>query len=275
MIEHVARSSAGELRAGTAPDVEAGLADLYLRQAHHRRRARVSTVVALALAVGLGWGAGTALTRADTSQGPTPARPVPSRAGDPVCDDPRVDCLGGRTYRFALTAPVQWRVPSDFEVNLGAGMGALNVEAYREGKPDAGVSVLERVRASVANGTAPARGVADSPRGFVDWVATRPFLAAGTPERTRIDGRRAWQVLVTLSRSAGPGDSRCNGYACHAVTYQPGQSTGIWADMAARYTAFRVPGVGTTVVWSWVFSGDTRDLAQLDAAVHGLSWPGG
>jgi hypothetical protein len=26
------------------------------------------------------------------------------------------------------------------------------------------------------------------------------------------------------------------------------------------------------VVWSWVFSGDVRDLAGLDEAVRGLSW---
>jgi len=43
--------------------------------------------------------------------------------------------------------------------------------------------------------------------------------------------------------------------------------------MVADYTAFDLPGGGTTVVWSRAFGHDTRALARNEASVAGLSWP--
>jgi hypothetical protein len=273
MIDQIARTSAEQLRSGTTQDVDAGLADLHLRHARHRRRTRAGAMAAVALALGLGWGAGSVFTRTHDAGAPGPTHRAPARDGGLACDWPRVHCLGGRTYRFDLTKPVTWHIPPDFAVNSGAGAGPLMVESYHDGEPVAGVTVMERVRASTPTGLSPAHGVADTPRDLVEWVADRPFLDAGRLVRTRVDGRQAWQVRVTLARGAGPGEGLCNGNACHPITRQPnGAITGIWGDMAAEYTAFRVPGAGTTVVWSWIFSGDTGDLADLHSATSGLTW---
>jgi len=84
-------------------------------------------------------------------------------------------------------------------------------------------------------------------------------------------------VRVVVARGVAPGEMLCNSRSlCHAITYQRGGvPTGIWGNMAAEYTAFRLPGGGTTVVWSWIFTGDRSHLGALDEAVHSLSWPPG
>ena len=79
MIEQFARASAEDLRAGTTSDVEAGLADLHVRQERRQRRIRVGAVAAVVLAVGLGWTGGAALTHRD-DRGGSPAHPAPSQS---------------------------------------------------------------------------------------------------------------------------------------------------------------------------------------------------
>jgi hypothetical protein len=274
MIEQLARSSAEDLRTTTVADVEAGLADLHVRQARHRRHAACAAAGAVVLAVALGTGAGIALTR-DQHRAVTPSHPGPSQTRrDAACKQPLVDCLGGRTYRFALVRPVQWALPPRFEVNSGTGATPVVVESYRQLAPTAGVTVMERVRASSPDGTAPAQ-VAGQPQAFVRWVASRPFLNAGRVIRTTLDGRVAWQVRVRLDQDASPGSGVCSGrYRCHLITYQPGGvPTGIWGNMAAEYTAIHLPGAGTTVVWSWAFTDNLRHLRSLDEAVQGVTWP--
>jgi hypothetical protein len=286
MIEQLARAGAQELRDTVRVDSDAGLADLHVRHARHRRQAGLTAVAAVVLAVGLGAGAGVALDRAHDDRAPTPTRPVTSpdsmELDEPVCAAPRVDCRGDGTYRFELTRPVVWALPPGFGANApaqttssGGEALSLRVESSRQAPPDAGVVVLERVRASRPDGRGPAVGVNDSPHTFVNWVATRPYLDAGTVERTTLDGHAAWRVRVTLASGAARGGATCVGrYTCHAVTYQPGAGvTGIWGDMSAQYTAIRLPGAGTTVVWSWIFSSDTRHLGTVEEAVHSISWP--
>jgi len=276
MIEQLARSSSEELRTRTTADVEAGLADLHVRLAHHRRRTGLAVAAAIVFAAGLGAGVGVLATHTDAGSPTTPSHPGPTTSGqDPVCIAPRVDCLGDRTYRFALNRPVEWTIPPGFGVNSGAGASATMVESYREAPPTAGVTVLEDVRASSPDGTQPASAVDESPRAFVRWVAARRYLDAGEVIRTTLDGHPAWQVRVTLARGAAPGQGVCTDrYQCHAITFQPGgTSTGIWGDMAAEYTAIRLPGAGMTVVWSWMFTGSGGHLGALEEAVHGLSWP--
>ena len=275
MIEQVARASAEELRTGTTGDVEAGLADLHVRQAQHRRRTVVAAAATVALALGLGWSAGWMMTRSGPEDSQLPVKPGPSQVTEEVCQAARVTCLGDGVYRFALHRPVEYAPPPGFGVASGGGVTPGQVESYRQVGPTAGLTVLERVHAASPDGTLPAHGVGDGPQAFVDWVAARPFLDAGKVTRTTIDGRRAWQVRVVLAHDANRGEAICtSAYRCHAITYQRHEiSTGIWSDMAAEYTAFRLPGGGTTVVWSWIFTGDRSHLGALDEAVHSLSWP--
>jgi hypothetical protein len=277
MIEQVARVSAEELRAVTTSDIDAGLADLHVRQARHGRRTRLGAVAAVVLAVGLGWGAGAALTdRGHRSVAPT--HPAPSASPSFFhfpCSVSRVTCLGHRTYQFDLARPVRWRIPPGFQLAIDGGVSPLEVRGVR---PDeqAGVRVLEQVRASSPDGAHPASGVADDPHAFVDWVASRPFVHAGPVVRTELDGRPAWRVQVTPAPGAGPGRRLCGGYHCHLLTYQPDTSAaGINPGMVAELTAVHLSGAGTTVVWSWSFTGDTRDFSLLHQAVEGLSWPAG
>ncbi len=279
MIEQLARTSAQGLRSGIATDVDTGLADLYVRDARQRRRMRLGTVAAVVLALGLGWSARSVVTDSGDST-PGPSNPGPSgvpHEPDPgdVCSAALVSCLGDRTYRFALVRPVQWVIPRGFGADSGGGASSVMVESYRQTGPVAGVTVLERVRASSPNGSRPVARVADDPQAFVRWVASRPYLDAGHVVRTALAGHRAWQVRVTLARGAAVGDALCNGrIRCHAITYtRGGMTTGIWDDMAAEYTALRLPDGGTTVVWSWVFSGDPDQLGELAETVHGVSWP--
>jgi hypothetical protein len=280
MIDALARTAADDVRAATLGHAEAGLADLHVRQARHRRRTGLAAAAAVAVAAGLGIGAGVGLTRAthaDRSPSPTgPVSSADSNLKDPFCVAPRVECLGGRTYQFALVRPVRWAIPPGFGVDSGAGATSDEVESYRSVGPTAGVTVLERVRASSPDGKGLAPGVADSPHAFVSWVASRPFLDAGRVHQATLDGRAAWQVRVTLAPGVpqGPGKCSLQGFACYPIAHQRGlEYTGIWNDMAAEYTALRLPGGGTTVVWSWIFTGNPAHLGTLEEAVHSISWP--
>ena len=275
MIEQFARTSAAELRNGTSVDVEAGLADLHVRQADQRGKARFAAGVAVVLAVGLGAVGGTVL--AGDNRPSTPATPPPThQSKEPACERERTQCLGDRTYRYNLARPVVWALPSEFAADAGPGVEPYKVEvaSYRQGQSPYGVTVLERVSASSPDGQTPAPGVADDPQAFVDWVATRPYLDAGPVTRTTLDGHPAWQVTVTPAHSDSLRLSACDAGPCHLITHQPdGSTTGIWGTMAATYLALRLPGGGTTVVWSWRITPDPQDLDVLNEAVQGLSWP--
>lgn len=284
MIEQIARSSAEELRAGTAGDVEAGLADLHVRHARHRRHAVVGAVAAVAIALGVGWSAGSVMTREGDREnsgpvgpGPSPSPPILTQGfgGGDECSAPLVTCLGDRTYRFDLDRPVVWALPPLFGANSGSGATTQSVESYRSAAPVAGVTVLEHARASTPDGSRSARGIADDPQAFVEWVAERPFLDAGAVSPTTIDGHRAWRVRVHLDPHAGRGPGICSiTHRCHALTRQPhGVPTGIWGDMVSQYIAFHLPGAGTTVVWSWAFGGDVEHLGGLEEAVHAITFP--
>ena len=80
MIEQVARASAEELRIGTTGDVEAGLADLHVRQAQHRRtRPSSSRPRPSPSRSGSGWSAGWLMTRS-RGRGLHDPRSSPARA---------------------------------------------------------------------------------------------------------------------------------------------------------------------------------------------------
>ncbi len=286
MIEDLARSAADDLRSATTSDVDAGLLDVYAAHRHHRRHTAGAVAAAVVVALGAGWWGGQALTGA----APVTPQPVEQPRGvlpSARCSGP-VHCLGLLTYRFDLTRPVQWRIPSSYDVSSGSGVTAWQAatEAQRRstgqgGGPyqfdvAAGVSVLEGVHAPSDDGSSVRSGVSDSPRAFVSWLAARPYLSASSVVPTRVDGRPAWRVRVTLASGAGAGPAVCDDrFACYPATRTPdGAITGVRGDMVADYTALRVPGAGTTVVWSWAFSGDRTALARNREVVRGLSWPG-
>ena len=123
------------------------------------------------------------------------------------------------------------------------------------------------VRAASPDTAETAAGVADTPQAFVHWVASRPVLSAGPVRTTTLDGHRAWQVRVTLA----PGRSR--GPSLITITQPNGTGTGITGNQTQEYTAFRLPGAGTTVVESWTFRPNSDPLGTLNEVIHGLSWP--
>jgi hypothetical protein len=283
MIEDLARTAADDLRATTTADVEAGLFEVYAAHRSHRRHTAVATAAAIIVALSVGWLArgtltgGSALTPQPVG---TPSSVVPSRS----CSGP-VFCLGPSKYRFALTRPVTWQIPYGYDVSTAGDVTDWMVESRAQQRSGgggpyqydtvAGVTVLEGVQAAASDGALARSGVAETPRAFVTWLAARPFLTASAVMPTRLDGQPAWRVRVMLRAGSGEGPATCNGdHACFATTYSPDQAiTGIRGDMVADYTALRVPGAGTTVVWSWAFGHDRAALARNRVAVSGLHWP--
>ena len=265
-----ARAAVDDLWAHTVAHPEEGLATLFVTRARRRRRAGLGLALAAAAAVVVAWWG------LDSSPAPAPApAPPPPWAQHPradPCHTQFVTCLGGRTYVFGLAAPVRWHIPRGYAADSGAGATALMVESYSESK-SSGVTVMEHV-AAASRGSEAANGVVRTAQGFADWLASRPFLTASTPQHTTIDGHDAWHVRVSLRPHVPDGPGVCTGrWQCYPITYQAGAITGIWGDMVADYTAFDLPGGGTTVVWSWAFGHDTRALARNEASVAGLSWP--
>jgi hypothetical protein len=283
MIEELARSAADDLRSTTTSDVDAGLLDVYAAHRLHRRNTSWAAAAAVVLALGAGlWGGRMLTGGSKTSPDPVGTQ---THSVQPHSCSGSVQCLGPSKFRFALTRSVTWHIPFGYGVNSGAGATDWQVESYAQRRSDgggpyaydsvAGVTVLEGVRAASADGRSAHAGVAQTPHAFVSWLAARPYLTASAVVPTRVDGRRAWRVRVSLRPGSGQGPATCTGgRACYPTTYTPDRAiTGIWSDMVADYTAFRVPGAGTTVVWSWAFGHDRDALARNRIAVAGLSWP--
>ncbi len=285
MIDDLVRSAVDDLRTATNADVESGLHEVYAARRLLRRQQRWAAAAAAVLALAVGWWGGHAMA-GGTPTTPHPVGPPPHITPPQTCSGP-VRCLGSSTYRFALTRPVVWHIPHGYGVNSGTGATDWLVESYAQniaggGGPDqsdtvAGVTVMEGVRAPSADGGSARSGVADTPHAFVSWLAGQPYLDATGVRPTHVDRRPAWHVRVTLAHGVGHGPGVCDGrFACYPTTFAPDHSvTGIWGDMVADYTAFHVPGAGTTVVWSWAFSRDRAALAHNRLAVQGLSWPSG
>jgi hypothetical protein len=236
-------------------------------------------VVVLLAALSAGW-FGRGVVSGDGA-GPEPSgQPGPSTmqklAIPPLCERDGITCLGNRTYRFALRAPVQWHIPRQAGVASSLVLPVLVESYWPHNGSTAGVTVGETVRPSSPTGQ-PARGfgASPSPRAFAEWIHSRSDLAASRPVATTLEGRPAWRVRARLARNAGPATLACNGqFECHPMTYSAGgRVMGIWDDMVADYTFVRIPGGGTTVVWSWAFGYDTAALARNQALVDGISWP--
>ncbi len=269
------RAAVDDLWASTVADPDVGLASLMEVQCRRRRQSRMSTAALVAVAVALAWWGGSTFST-HRSVTPDPAL-VPSnqtQTQDTVCAKDRVICRGGRDYRFALSSPVDWHIPVHYGVASGDGVTPSMVESYSL-RPEggSGVTVMEGARAaSRSSGEVP--GGPTTGKGFVRWLASRPFLTASTPRRTTIDGRDAWQVRVALRPHLPQGTGMCNGaFQCYPIISVGGGMTGIWRGVLADYTAFDLPGAGTAVVWSWSLDDDPKALEHNQTLVNGLSWP--
>jgi hypothetical protein len=285
MIDELAGTAANDLRGTITSDLDAGLLELYAghRRRRHQNLAAAAAAAAVAIALGVGWWGGHAMTR-ETPVGPPNPGPTQGVGTTQTCSG-AVACLGPATYRFPLTRPVTWHIPGGYHVSSGHPMpwmvGAEAQRVQQGGGPYqydtlAGVTVLEGVRAASTEGRTAAAHVADTPQAFVSWLAAQHFLDASPITSTRMDGLPAWHVRVALG-VGGNGPALCNGkVACYPLTVTPDQTmNGIWGSMVADLTAFRLPGAGTTVVWSWAFSHDQGALARNRSAVRGLTWPTG
>jgi hypothetical protein len=281
MIDDLARTAVADLRTATSSDVEAGLRDVY---AGHRRRRRESVLAAsaaVALAMGVGWWGGQAMgNRAPSTPQPVQTPPVVQSKS---CSG-AIHCLGAMRYRLDLTRPVTWHLPPGYRLGTGSDVTDWQGESDALTSADgggpymsdtvAGVTVLEGVRAASADGGSARADVADTPRAFVTWLAAQPYLQASSVEAARVNGHPAWHVRVSVVHGAGDGPAACDDrHSCFATTITPDHHvTGIRSGMVADYTAFALPGAGTTVVWSWAFSHDRSALARNSIAVRGLSW---
>jgi hypothetical protein len=269
------RAAVDDLWASTVADPDAGLASLMEVHSRRRPQSRASTAALVAVAVAAAWWGGSTFG-AHRSVTPDPAL-VPSnqtQTQTTVCAEDRVTCRGGRDFRFALSRPVDWHIPVDYGVASGDGVSSSMVESYSlRSAGGSGVTVMEGARAaSRSSGEVP--GGPTTGKGFVRWLAARPFLTASTPRRTTIDGRDAWQVRVALRPHLPEGPGWCNGsFQCYPVISVGGAITGIWRGVVADYTAFDLPGAGTAVVWSWSLDDDPRALEHNQTLVSGLSWP--
>lgn len=287
MIDELAGAAAHELRATITSDLDAGLRELYAghrRRRRHQNLAAAAAAAAVAIAVGVGWW-GHPVTR-DAPVGPSNPGPTHGVGRTQPCFTP-AHCLGPATFRFALTRPVTWHVPGGYQVSSASPTPWMAQSEAQRGQQGggpyqydtvAGITVLESVRAASADGQAAASQVADTPQAFVSWLAAQPYLHTSPITRTRMDGRPAWHVRVSLAGRGGRGPTAlCNDtVACYPLTVTPdNRMNGIWGSMIADFTAFRLPRAGTTLVWSWAFSHDQAALARNHSAVQGLTWPTG
>lgn len=277
------RAAVEGLWAHTVADPHEGLTALM--EAHARRRTHLRMTATLAAAmvvlaalaagwIGRGMLTGDRVAPAVKPPVPVTTPPLPVN-GTSLCEAGNVVCLGHRTYRFAMVAPVRWHIPEPLEVSNG-GPTTDNVETHWTHHGNvAGVSVLEDVRAAATRPVpAAAAGVPATASGFIHWLAARPFLVASTPRPATLGGHAGWHVRVRLRGGQALGPATCvNRFLCYPVTTDGPSTSGIWADMVADYTAVDLPGHGTAVVWSWAFGHDTAALARNRAAVDGISWP--
>lgn len=276
MIDQLARTSAEDLRATTASDIEANLADLHVRVVRHRRRTRIGLAAAV-VAVGLAATGGAVLThREDRGVPPTKPEPSHEHAQGYCPTDIPVTCLDHHTYRFPLVQPVDWQIPAGYVFRSRDPVTPWLVESYRiDGHPgESGVTVMEHARASTPDGRGRPGGVGDTPRALANWIADRPFLLSGPVRQTQLDGRPAWQVRVTLAPDLPPGPADWDRSKCYAIVSQPvpgGGKSCLYSNFLSEYTVLTLPGPGTTVVWSWSF-GENPGLGRLDQLIHGLSW---
>jgi hypothetical protein len=286
-IDARARQAGADLRAATPTDVDASLVSL--QRTWRRRRITHGAVGSLAVAATVAaavWGFTTLHQQAGRSERPVGPVHSPTQTGSSgFCNQPLVTCHGARTFTIAMRVPMTWTLPRQFERNPGHGPGELGVQSQwtHHGHP-AGLTVLEEVRAARMGETGrPAPGVSSNAAALARWMADRPFLQSSGVTRTTFDGHPAWTVNVRLQPKLGPGPAQCadSHIPCYPLTYQPagypevtGIFSGVFGNPEYRYTVLDLPGVGTTVIWSWVFGDDPGALAENQRVAHTIHFGG-
>jgi hypothetical protein len=273
-LDVFARRAAADLDSATGSDADHGLGRVYHAHTRHRSHVRLARAAVVLAALTVGWfvrGAVTAQEAAPIGQAPSHHIEEPW-----LCTTTDVTCLGNRTYRIAMVAPVSWYFPPGFGHTTGSPPSrTLAQSSFTYRRHVTGVTIVQEAGPAGPDGrAAPGVPAQVGPKAFAQWLVARPFLTTTTPVRTTIGGRPAWRVRARLSPEAGPGPERCvSRYPCHPVTISDGGSmTGIWEDMVAEYTFVSLPS-GTGVIWSWAFGGDTTVLDHNRALVDGISWP--
>jgi hypothetical protein len=257
-IDELAARNGASLRDEVAAtiDLDSSLSDLLGRRRRRHRKQLVAGLTAAAAAAAVAVVAAVAGTGGPAEVEPLPAPPTPSPSHDFVCEEwSSVDCLSGGRVRVEAANPFTLVPPSGFESDVA--IGRAGTELYRnDTEQGSGVVFFDDA--------VPARQHRHlSAEEFARWVAARPYLDTGTPVRTTLAGRPAWQVQVTAP-SLAPGDSAsaCNraGSPCWPVIGAPRGGglppweTGPWKGMASRYTFIDLPGGATFGVWSWAFA---------------------
>jgi hypothetical protein len=286
-IDARARAAAGELRAATAEGVRMATMTEIDKESTSRRRTRSIAAVTTAVVVVAGLGA-VALTRSGSTPRPGGTDPVASVSGSPtpqaagampICSFDGITCLGGRTVRADLVAPVTVTLPSSITGDDAQTTGT-EFEVYVDSHSNSGVSgvtVLEgAVPTQADDPSKPDPTASTTAKAAATWLAARPFVQPTTPVRTTLDGVPAYRVHVVLkpgSRLTGPGKAN----ESSASTFSSGES---WAAVTASmhdatYYLLDLPHVGLTVVWSWSFGGSPEDRAAQDAYVHALRFATG
>jgi hypothetical protein len=267
-FDETARKAGIDLREATHGDVEAALAELQ-RAVPGRRRARISVVtfaVAAALVVAV---AASRSLLPEQSRNLEPAPPpqevtLPTSSPGHGCEHPLITCYGGRRSSVAMTVPMRWKIPDDFNMPYSGDPPTTGlVETYtRRGVPG-GVTVLEGISAAeTLHEYVPVPEVRTA-ESFANWLVQRPFLSSSPVRTGSVAGQRAWIVdaVVKPGRPAGP--ATCNAAIdCYPIILVEDSMVGTWQGLANRYTVLDLPGAGVTVVWSWGLEGEIPPAAD-------------
>jgi hypothetical protein len=268
-VDELGQAAARGVRGAAAtidPDV------MLRRLQQHRRRRQVASMVAVAVSCAVVLAGIVELARPEAK--PVASRPRPSATApiDDRCNNVTIVCLGGNTFRVAVTVPVTVTLPANFGDLIR--FGETSFESYRTDLDSSGVTVMEDavpVRNDASWSRDPSAG--DSAAAMATWLSKRPFLSGATLTPTTVDGRPAWRVSAVLKPHAPLRAVKLQEGAV-APTFTNGNVTtmGYSRSLRGDYTLLDVPGAGVTVVWSWTLAPRSTPLGDNRPFIDGLRW---
>jgi hypothetical protein len=287
-IDARGRDAARELRSATLGGTRmATITDLEKTRAQ-RGRTRTVLAATTAMAVIGGFGAlvlvrtgpadkavvpavSAAASTPASSQSPSPGTATPNADAMAICSIDRISCLGGRSLRVDLPAPITVTLPPGVHTD-GAQTASTSFELYAGGGAPNGVTVLEQASATAADAPSTADPTAGtSAQSAAAWLASRPFVSPTKVEATTLGGLPAFRVHVVLRPGAKlSGQSKIAGPT--AATFTSGH---YWSAVSAElrdatYYLVDLPNGGLTVVWSWSTGAPTDGRAAREAYVAAL-----
>jgi hypothetical protein len=277
-IDERARAATDELRTATASGVHMATISEIEKASASRRRTRAALAAATAVVV-LGGAWGLSLDRGRAAGDPAgpgtvspsgPATrtgvPQPTRTGPfALCSFDHVTCLGGRTVRADLPAPVTVVLPVAFQTDM-AEAHATVFEVFGDVPGEmSGVAVLEDATPSAPHDpSTPDPTGGSTAEAASRWLASRPFIQPTTPQRLVLDGLTAYRVHVVLRPGTRLVGTPKEGEPT-AATFASGKDS--WSAVSSSlsdttYYLLDVPGGGLTVVWSWSFGPATNESVR-------------